>query len=57
MFALTVNAFTKGETGSKNTRERRLVSAKEQRKRHEVENGTYHITSMDHTAQGGLAGI
>ena len=29
---------------------------REQRKGHEVENGRHHIISMDHTAQGGLAG-
>ena len=36
-FVLNVNAFTKGET-----RERRLVSVKEQRKRYKVETVRHH---------------
>lgn len=41
--------------GKLEERERRLVSAKKQRKRHEVENDRHHITSMDQAAQGTLA--
>ena len=42
-FVLNVNAFTKGET-----RERRQVSAKEQRKRYKVETGRHHTLHYIH---------